>query len=253
MRGGDRVGWRIPSSFEEAFLISLIAVVILLSFVIVLLIQLRHARHLQQREQELRTIMTRELGHRIRNVISLIQSLSYQTHNAYLKRADMDAHCRILFEEAYEDWERKVVALGASHAVLASVESGRGSVVELADATLATFVTDPARIELVGPKVLMKADCLVGLNLVLHELATNSTKYGAWSNNEGCVHLSWEIDELNQLIMDWVERGGPPVAQPIRTGFGTTLIAKLALAQSQGTARLHYETAGLICHIQIPL
>jgi two-component sensor histidine kinase len=168
------------------------------------------------------------------------------------QRTDIDDRCREVLEEAYESWERKIVSLGSSHAILVKGKTGTGSVRDLASVTLEAFAVDD-RYRLIGPQVVISADCIVALNMVIYELATNATKYGAWRNDHGMVTLSWEVDDANQLVLDWVERGGPPVIGTTREGFGTMLIRKLALAQVRGKATIDMEPEGLSCHITVPL
>ncbi len=62
--------------------------------------------------------------------------------------------------------------------------------------------------------------------LVLHELVTNSAKYGSLGDDGGAVRVAWRKDEEGNLLIDWHESGGPPVSQPTRQGFGTTIIRR---------------------------
>ena len=59
--------------------------------------------------------------------------------------------------------------------------------------------------------------------LIIHELATNATKYGALSTPNGKVAIRWEVKD-DAFAFSWVETGGPPVQLPATTGFGTKLI-----------------------------
>jgi CheY-like chemotaxis protein len=87
--------------------------------------------------------------------------------------------------------------------------------------------------------------------LMLHELCTNSHKYGALSKPDGSVSISWKIESEN-LHLDWVERGGPPVQAPTRRGFGMTLIEQSAQGEG-GSARLLVEAEGVAWKITLPL
>ena len=88
--------------------------------------------------------------------------------------------------------------------------------------------------------------------LALHELYTNALKYGALSNEEGCVALNWR-QTGDALRLAWTEAGGPPVAPPGRRGFGSVLIERALAHDCDATVRLEYLPAGLSCTIEMPL
>jgi two-component system CheB/CheR fusion protein len=85
----------------------------------------------------------------------------------------------------------------------------------------------------------------------VHELATNAIKYGALSNGDGMVDISWR-EKNARLVFGWRERGGPTVAPPGRRGFGTTLIER-ALQQKQGAAHILFDPAGVVCSLEMTL
>jgi two-component sensor histidine kinase len=85
----------------------------------------------------------------------------------------------------------------------------------------------------------------------LHELATNATKYGALSNLEGGVHVTWGIKGDgwdSQLTFHWREQGGPPVVAPKRRGFGSRLLSAMF-----ANTRSHFDRNGFGCDIEEPL
>jgi two-component sensor histidine kinase len=86
----------------------------------------------------------------------------------------------------------------------------------------------------------------------VHELCTNAIKYGALSAEAGRVEIAWSADQ-GQFHWTWRERGGPPVATPAQTGFGSRLIERSLAAQLSAEVRLNYEPAGLVCTIDAPL
>ena len=103
---------------------------------------------------------------------------------------------------------------------------------------LTRFDLDPSLKE-----VTVAGDASIGLGLLLHELATNAVKYGAWSAAEGRVAVGWALRD-DVLALTWRETGGPPVAVPARTGFGSRLIRQLA-AQLGGEVRKDWRPEGL--------
>jgi two-component sensor histidine kinase len=92
----------------------------------------------------------------------------------------------------------------------------------------------------------------LALALALHELSTNAAKYGALSHEDGWVSIRWRVDG-NVLRLEWKERDGPPVAEPVSRGFGSRLIERGLEADLGGSARLHFEPDGLCCVIEASL
>jgi CheY-like chemotaxis protein len=87
--------------------------------------------------------------------------------------------------------------------------------------------------------------------MALHELATNAAKYGALSQKSGHLTVSWRLDG-EKLIIDWLERGGPPVATPAKTGFGSKVISASIGDQLGGSVVFKWRPAGLSCTLAVP-
>ena len=107
------------------------------------------------------------------------------------------------------------------------------------------------RFQIDGAPVQMPAHIASSFGLLLYELATNATKYGALSDPEGMVALQWRR-EGNDLVIDWQERGGPPVVAPDRTGFGSRLLLT-AFPPSIGNAEIKYQADGVRCAIRVAM
>ena len=95
------------------------------------------------------------------------------------------------------------------------------------------------------------------LGLALHELATNAAKYGALSTPAGAVRVTWRVETgrggARHLHLRWAESGGPPVAEPMRRGFGSRLIAGSMRHELAGEVRFDFARSGLVCTITAPL
>jgi two-component sensor histidine kinase len=92
----------------------------------------------------------------------------------------------------------------------------------------------------------------VPMAMILHELCTNALKYGALSNENGRVTITWTAHALNEgtaVSLLWSESGGPEVIPPTEEGFGTKLIQNLS-RQLSGEANLHYPPSGFVCHLR---
>ena len=91
--------------------------------------------------------------------------------------------------------------------------------------------------------------------MVIHELCTNATKYGALSVADGRVSLFWNVsdDEPKRFLLHWKESGGPTVFEPTNKSFGSRLIEQALPGQLKGEARLRFDPTGLGCEVNIPL
>ena len=88
--------------------------------------------------------------------------------------------------------------------------------------------------------------------LVLHEMMTNSAKYGSLCDRKGSLLITTEIDEFGDLRIEWRERGGPPVKAPTRRGFGTTIIESSIPHELKGDAQIRYQLSGVEADFLIP-
>src|SRR5581483_10249048 len=110
---------------------------------------------------------------------------------------------------------------------------------------------DDARVRSEGPKVMLEPDAAQAIAVVLHELATNASKYGALSKRQGQIALAWSRAADGLLILRWSEVGGPPVSAPDRQGFGSRLIER-TVGPLGGIARFDWRVEGLVCEITLP-
>lgn len=180
------------------------------------------------------SLLTREIAHRARNSVSLIQMLARQSLKPKLSTAD------------YGSFESRLVSLG--HSVEISLPSSEGALTieRVTKAALEPLVgADNPRVKVRGPSVQLSARDVMTLSMSIHELTTNASKYGALSNSDGTVSISWTQPKgKDAVIVDWIERGGPAVTAPAREGFGTKLLTTLigSLGESGVTS---YDPAGL--------
>jgi CheY-like chemotaxis protein len=109
-----------------------------------------------------------------------------------------------------------------------------------------------SRVRLVGPDARLQPQAFSSLALVIHELVTNSAKYGALSDRRGHVSVETRIDSAGNFIIDWRERNGPPVQAPKRRGFGSTVIERTVPFDLKGEARIDFELGGVHACFLIP-
>jgi two-component sensor histidine kinase len=103
-----------------------------------------------------------------------------------------------------------------------------------------------------GPDLNLSPRAAELIGMALHELATNSLKYGALSSDSGRVNVAWVV-EGGEVTLQWCERGGPPVSPPSRKGFGTTLICDVPQRYFGGTSTIAYSADGVCWTLTAPL
>ena len=119
-------------------------------------------------------------------------------------------------------------------------------------------VSEPGvgRLHLDGPDVQLPSSKVLAISMIFHELMTNALKYGAFSNTDGVIHVSWTLgtNDRGRTIIDcnWREENGPTINLPERKGYGTDLIRGTS-AQAGGSVELNYDQNGLIAVIKIPV
>ncbi|CAN7192828.1 PAS domain S-box protein [Phenylobacterium sp. LjRoot225] len=192
-------------------------------------------RRAEQRQQ----LLINELNHRVKNSLATVQSIAAQT----LRSAPDLTSARELFET-------RLVALAAAHDLL-TAESWRGArLTDVVASAMAPFeATQRPQINRSGPPVWLAAHRALALALALHELATNAAKYGALSVPEGRVTISWSASG-EQLTLSWIEEGGPPVAAPTRSGFGTRLLQRSLAHDLHGEVAFTFAPEGVRCEIR---
>ena len=108
-----------------------------------------------------------------------------------------------------------------------------------------------------GPKVTLTVAAAQALAMVLHELVTNAAKYGALSTSDGRVSVTWDRPSSEgpapKLTIIWREIAGPPIAAPVQSGFGASLIRDLIPHEIGGTVDLAFLADGACCKIEFPL
>ncbi|MBB3308717.1 PAS domain S-box-containing protein [Rhizobium sp. BK196] len=196
--------------------------------------------------RERQQMLNHELGHRLKNVLSLVQSIANQT----FRQADN-------LTEAAETYSARLISLGRATDILTETAWADAGLHSLVQAGLTSVGDFSERIRISGPDLDLAPQQALMLTLTLHELATNSLKYGALSNGAGVVDLSWGIgsdpEGEPQFTFGWRESGGPEISAPSREGFGARMIGRLLPASFQGKAELRYEAAGFEFRLEAPL
>jgi PAS domain S-box-containing protein len=194
----------------------------------------------QVQAEDTRQLLLRELNHRVKNTLASVQAIAQQT-----MRSTTDP------EEFSRRFAGRLQSLARVHALLTEATWDGADLRELIRDQLLHGPVDETRLTAWGPAVYLQPQMALHIALMLHELGTNSIKYGALSASKGWVAINWTLmgDVLN---LQWVERGGPIVSAPSRRGFGTILIEQSARSEG-GKAEQLIEPEGLTWKISIRL
>ncbi len=204
-------------------------------------VQIEERAQERERHEQRRRLLVDELNHRVKNTLATVQSIAQQTLRGDIAPA-----------EARNALTGRLIALARAHDVLTE-ESWEGAELHDVVAGAVSAHGGPDRFVVTGAPLWLPPALSLSLSLVLHELATNATKYGALSAEGGTVAIDWKITgraDALRLTLRWTERGGPPVMPPARHGFGSRLI-QASFASAAGTTTVDYAPGGLVCIIDV--
>ena len=186
-------------------------------------------------------VLIAELNHRVRNVLALIRGLISQTQGEGGDSA-----------KYVESLNGRVQALARAHDRVTRQNWGPGPLDAIFDDEIAAYVpTQRNRFTISGPRILLAPQAYSAVALIVHELVTNSCKYGALSDS-GRVEVTLSILPGEGLRFKWREMAGPLVSVPTRRGFGSVIIERVVPFDLQGTASVSYLPAGLEAEFLIP-
>lgn len=190
--------------------------------------------------------LLRELNHRVKNTLAMLQSLARQT----LSRTSDPAE----FMDAFSG---RLRAISEAHTLLSDREWSGISLVDLITKQVEPYaIFDVAQIELVGEDIMLPPDHALGLGIALHELATNAAKYGALSVATGHVHIAWQLEvglHESRIIIRWIESDGPRILAPDKRGLGLKLIERSLDKVLSSSVRLSYPETGMEALISMPV
>ncbi|POO51070.1 sensor histidine kinase [Agrobacterium rosae] len=181
-------------------------------------------------------LILHELVHRSKNMLTLVQAMMRQLARENTSVADFQ-----------KEVEHRLRGLGMSISALSEVQWQGLPIHKLLETHLKVFGSAIDQVKLAGQDFMLSPEAAQNLGLIIHELATNSIKYGALSAATGTVELFWdrEIDgDRDQLTIRWQDVGGPPAVPPTRSGFGTTITKRHAESSFSATISTDYTVHG---------
>jgi PAS domain S-box-containing protein len=185
-----------------------------------------------------------ELDHRVKNVLARVAAVIRQTR----RRSGTT-------DEFVKSLDGRIQSMATAHTLLSQSRWYGVGLTDLVRRQLAPYTTD-ANTTISGPDVILTSAETQAVAMVIHELVTNAAKYGALSSPDGSVSVSWDrtgADAAAILTITWRELGGPPIAAPVQSGYGSSLIRDLIPHEIGGTVDLIFSPDGACCKIEIPL
>jgi len=203
------------------------------------------ARQIAMREEHARLLM-RELSHRSKNLLAIVEVMARQSERASRSRA-----------EFLERFGARIASLSKSHDLLVHRNWQGVPITELIRTQLVAFA-DPVeqRIKMDGPDLVLRPEASQNIGMALHELATNASKHGALSVPTGFVRLAWkefrDSTGTARFEMRWQECSGPPVVAPASKGFGSAMLEFIVPSALSGRAHLDWKEDGLVWTLDVP-
>ncbi|WP_439541260.1 sensor histidine kinase [Hyphomicrobium sp.] len=200
------------------------------------------ARLREQAEQQIMLLM-REVNHRSKNMLAVVQAIARQMPVTDPKQ----------FVRQFSD---RIVGLAASQDLLIESNWQGVRVADLVRSQLALFrELIGTRIEIHGPPVRLQPPAAQAIGMALHELTTNASKYGALSDENGCVRVAWSMEgegDAREFLLSWEESDGPEVKPPERRGFGYTIMVAMVEKSLDATVVADYAPTGLVWKVRAP-
>ena len=197
-----------------------------------LLIEQRRIAKRLIEEEEYRKLLVEELQHRLKNKVSTVHAVVHQ-----------------VLHDQPQAWSRvdpRLRSLASTDDLIARVDNSGCDLRDLLISELGPY--GHVRFTLNGERLFLPAKLAVTLSLMVHELATNASKYGAFSAPRGLLQVSWTVAD-DRLTVTWDETEGPSVDEVAAPGFGTKLL-KSALSAFEGKTEMSYLKSGLHCTMQ---
>jgi two-component sensor histidine kinase len=186
----------------------------------------------QKKAQERLSVMAREVDHRANNLLAVMQGLLHLT-----KADSVDAYKSAL--------QGRISALARANSLIAEHRWTDVNLTSLVKEEVAAF-EEGGRVRIEGDPLSITPAAAQSLGMMIHELCTNSIKYGALSADTGEIAISWSMDDSGSMMLVWEEKGGPEVTEPARGGTGSTVIAA-AVRQLGGEIFREWKISGLRC------
>lgn len=200
----------------------------------------------RKQAEEGNELLAGEMSHRVKNLLAIASGLTSITSRSTKTTEDM---ARQIIQ--------RLTALGRAHDLIRPLPGEQGKAALLGDliAVLLAPYDDlgafSGRVRVAVPRMGVGEATANTLALVVHELATNSLKYGALSSGTGTLDVSCS-DEDEDMVMTWTERGGPTVVAPVGAGgFGSNMVVRVLASQLNGSIQRDWSAEGAVITVRM--
>jgi PAS domain S-box-containing protein len=196
----------------------------------------------RRKSEDHKNLLIAELDHRVKNVLACVAAIAQRSRE-----------CSRSSDEFLQVLNGRISSLANAHALLSRSHWEGVELGELVRNELAPCMTDGSNL-IEGPDIVLAAEATQPLSMVLHELATNATKYGALSSRRGRVSVCWERQSSSHdpLTLEWRETGGPAIVAPGPSGYGSSVIRDLIPYELGGSVDYVLAPGGVRCRVEIP-
>ena len=193
--------------------------------------------------ERLRGVLMGELHHLVKNMMAIVTAIVRQSLRTAASVADA--------ERAIGS---RLMAMSSAHDVLLKVDWTSADLKTVIQYAIETHNTRSGRIAIDGPQIVVASSSILPLTMILNELCTNSTKYGALSVESGRISFTWVFDRTGEIIVfRWIETAGPKISAPGPRSFGSRLIEEALPRQLGGTGCLKFSPGGVEYELMVPM
>ena len=188
------------------------------------------------------TALMRELEHRMKNTLATVSAL--------VNRAETDLRAD---KDTFQILKNRIRALSSTNALLTAERWSSANLIDIIRPETIDIYGDE-RVQLSGPEIRVNAQATLALGMVVHELSTNSAKYGAFSEPRGEIDIEWHrVNDRNgdHLIITWTEKGGPTVEKPENKGFGSQLLDTTLVGRLGGNYDIDWRSSGIVIRMEL--
>jgi two-component sensor histidine kinase len=200
----------------------------------------------RKQAEEGHELLAGEMSHRVKNLLAIASALTAITSRSTTTTTDM---ARELIQ--------RLTALGRAHDLVRPIPGDEGKAALFGDllaVLLAPYDDTGAfsgRVRVSVPRMGVGERTATTLALIVHELATNSVKYGALSSSTGTLDVSCIEEDETEVVLVWTERGGPRVIPPKIAGYGSKLVGRVISHELSGTITRDWSPEGAIITIRM--
>jgi PAS domain S-box-containing protein len=197
----------------------------------------------RKRAEERQRLLIRELDHRVKNALASVATVAQRTREG---SGSMDEFLQV--------FDGRIQSMANAHALLSRNHWHGVSLADVVHSELAPYV-GAGSVAVGGPEVMLTAEATQPIAIVLHELVTNASKYGALTTPRGRIVVRWTWPQEHAqagLELEWIESGGPPCRIPSQPGYGTRAIRSLIPYELEGSVDLAFAADGVRCKIALP-